>query len=134
MIASISSRLAVAVDARDGDDLARADLQRDAVDGRQAAVVVDAQVLDLEQRLAGVPGVLLDAQHDVAADHHAWRASASSAPAVSIVPIVLPRRSTVTRSATSSTSMQLVGDEDDRRALVAQRRAGLGELGGLLRR
>ena len=39
MIASISSRLAVAVDAGDADDLAGADVERDAANGLEAAVV-----------------------------------------------------------------------------------------------
>ena len=51
-IASISSRLAVAVDAGDADDLARAHLEGDAAHGLEAALVAHLQVLDVEQRLA----------------------------------------------------------------------------------
>ncbi len=45
-------RLAVALDAGDADHLARMDGQVDAVDGNLAAVVEDAQLGHLEQRLA----------------------------------------------------------------------------------
>ena len=44
--------LAVAVDARDADDLAGAHVERDAAHRLELAVVEHVQVLDLEQRLA----------------------------------------------------------------------------------
>ena len=43
--------LAVALDAGQGDDLARADRERDMVDDRQAPFVGDREVLQLEHRL-----------------------------------------------------------------------------------
>ena len=61
----------------------------------------------LEHRLAGLGGRLLDAQQHVAADHQPREARARWRPAVGTVSIFLPRRSTVTRSAISSTSSSL---------------------------
>src|SRR6185437_16583484 len=66
--------LAVAVDARDPDDLPRPHVERDAPHLLQAAVVENVQVLDCEQRLPGCRGWLLDAEQDLAADHHAGEA------------------------------------------------------------
>ena len=60
--------------------------------------------------------------------------SASVAVFGSPSPTILPSRSTLIRSATSSTSLQLVGDEDQRLAGVAERPDDAEELGHLLRR
>ena len=63
--------LAVAVDARDADDLARADLEGDVLDG---AVLMDLggdrQVLDGQNLAAGVQWALFHVEIDIAADHH----------------------------------------------------------------
>ena len=61
--------LPVAVHARDPDDLARVHLERDAAHLLDPAVVDDVQVLDLEQRLAGLRGRLLHPQQHLAPDH-----------------------------------------------------------------
>ena len=61
--------LAVAVDAGDADDLAGADVERDAAHLLEAPVVEDVQVVDLEQRVARRRGRLLDAEQHLAADH-----------------------------------------------------------------
>ena len=66
--------LAVAVDAGDADDLARAHVERDAAHRLEPAVVEDVEVLDLEQRLARLRRLLLDAEQHLAADHHAREA------------------------------------------------------------
>ena len=71
VIASISSRLAVPVDAGDADDLARLHLEGDPAHSLEAALVVHVQVLDVEQRLARLGGLLVDAQEHLAADHEA---------------------------------------------------------------
>ena len=99
--------LAVAVDAGDADDLAGAHLERDAAHLLDAAVVEHVQVLDLEQRLARVRRRLLDAEQHLAADHQLRASESSVAPARGTVSIFLPRRSTVIRSAISSTSFSL---------------------------
>ena len=48
--------LAVAVHARERDDLSRAHVEGDVADGVEAALVAHAQVGDLEQRLPGSDG------------------------------------------------------------------------------
>ena len=67
-------RLAVPVDARDADDLAGAHLERDAAHLLEAAVVVDAEALDLEQRLAGLGRGLLHPEEHLASHHQAGEA------------------------------------------------------------
>ena len=66
--------LAVAVDPGDRHDLAAADGQRHPVDGHQVAVVADLELLDREDRLLGLRGLLLHRQKHVAADHHPGQA------------------------------------------------------------
>ena len=66
--------LAVVVDARDADDLARAHLQREPADRGQAAIVLDLELLDLEQRRARLGALLGDPEEHVAADHQAREA------------------------------------------------------------
>ena len=61
--------LAVAGDPGDAEDLARADLEVDAVDDLVAAVVLDGQALDLERRAGRVRFAAIDRQRDLAADH-----------------------------------------------------------------
>src|SRR5262249_13085625 len=63
-------RLPVAVDAGDADDLAGANLERDAPHLLEAALVEDVEVFDLEQWLGRLRGGLVDAQEHLAADHH----------------------------------------------------------------
>ena len=63
--------LAVAVDTGNADDLARTDVEADAADG---IVLVDLarhdEVLDLQDRLADLAGLLIDGKLHVAANHH----------------------------------------------------------------
>ena len=61
--------LAVAVDARDTDDLARVHLERHAAHLLDPAVVADVEVLHGQRDLAGLPRRLVDAQEHLAADH-----------------------------------------------------------------
>ena len=64
-------RLAVAVDAGDADDLARADIERHMIDGVALVQVrQDAQVLHMQDLLAGVSRRLVDDELHGAADHH----------------------------------------------------------------
>ena len=132
-IASTSSRLAVRLDTCEADDLtARAPRARR--HGRpQPAIVDHPQVLDLQHRRPGRRGVLVDTQHDFASDHHARQRLARSLRLPGSCRR-RPRRSDVMRSAISSTSSQLVGDEDDRLPLRLQRAHDLEELLRLLRR
>ena len=91
--------------------------KRDAAHRLEAAVVEHVQVLDLEQRLAGrAPAACRRAAAPRGRPSSA-RGSASVAPSRGIVSTFLPRRSTVMRSAISSTSFSLWRDEDDRHAL-----------------
>ena len=62
-------RLAVAVDAGDAHDLTGPHLEADAAHLLEAAVVRHPQVLQLQQRLAGLRRALLDPQQHLAADH-----------------------------------------------------------------
>ncbi len=62
-------RLAVPRDARDPQDLARADVQADAFQPFDPVLVTDAQVLDLQDHGAGGGGLFLDLQQDLAAHH-----------------------------------------------------------------
>ena len=108
--------LAVAVDAGDPDDLARAHLEaRRRLHRLEPAVVEDVQVLDLEQRLAGRRPAVFSTR------------SSTSRPTISRARLVLGRAlararsrsscrgaATVIRSAISSTSFSLWRDEDDR--------------------
>ena len=64
-------RLAVAVDAGDADDLARADIERHMIDGVALVQVrQDAQILHMQNLLAGVSRRLVDDELHGAADHH----------------------------------------------------------------
>ena len=99
--------LAVAVDAGDADDLSRPHVEREAAHLLDAAVVEHVQVLDLEQRRrSGWTGPCRRAAAPRGRPSAA-RGSARSLPPAGSVSILLPRRSTVIRSATSVTSFSL---------------------------
>src|SRR5690606_9680824 len=61
--------LAVALDAGQAHDLAGADGQVEAVEDLDAGVVDDGEPFDLQARLAGLGGGLVDGEGDLAADH-----------------------------------------------------------------
>ena len=61
--------LAVAFNSGDADDLARPDLELDAVDGSGPTIVVDDQTLQLHHRFARLRRFPVDLQHDRPADH-----------------------------------------------------------------
>ena len=105
--ASISSVCPLPSTPAIADDLAGAHLERDAAHLLDPAVVDDAQVLDLEQRLAGLRRRLLDRGAAPRGRPSAARAPPRSPPRAASVSIILPRRSTVIRSAISSTSFSL---------------------------
>ena len=106
-MASTSSRLAVAVDARDADDLARPDVEREPAHGVEAAVVqARAGPAPAAPARPGAAGAL----STISSTSRPTMSSArlrSVAPATGTVATFLPRRSTVTRSATASTSSSL---------------------------
>ena len=108
--------------------------QRDAAHGLEAAIVVRVQVLQLEHRLAGPGRRLLDAQQHLAADHHLAPARAGSPRRRRPCLTTRPRRRTVTRSAIVEHLVELVRDEDDRRAARGQLAQDGEELERLLRR
>ena len=124
--------LPVAVDARERDDLAGAHLQRDAVDGGQVAVVEHVQVGDLERHVAGLALLLLDAQDDVAPDHHAREHRLVGAGGVDRPDALAAAQH---RDAVGDLQHlgQLVGDEDDGRAARLQLSEDAHELARLLR-
>ena len=66
--------LTVPVDPGEADDLARANAERDAAHLLDPAVVVDAEIRDLEERLRRLRRRLRDAQQDLSADHEAREA------------------------------------------------------------
>ena len=107
VIASISSVWPLPSTPGDADDLAGADLERDAAHLLDLAIVDDAEAFDDEQRLAGLPGGLVDAEQHLAADHQARQPLPRSRRLPGIVSIFFPRRSTVIRSAISVTSFSL---------------------------
>jgi hypothetical protein len=124
--------LPVAVDAGDADDLPRADGQRQPAHGLEAAVVVDDEVGDLQPRLGRPAGRLLDREHDVAADHQPREAllgRARGGLGGDVAPA--PQHGHAVRDVEDL--VELVGDEDHRRALrgqAAQDRLQLGRLLG----
>ena len=115
VIASIELALAVAVDAGEADDLARAHRQRDAAHRGQPAVV--AHVRGRGPRARGSFGArrrLLDAQQHVAADHQP-RQRSSVAPSVGhrVDLLAAPQHGDAVGDVEHL--VELVRDEDDRR-------------------
>ena len=62
--------LAIAVHAREAEDLAIAELEREVVDGGELAARVHVEVVDLEDYLAWFPCGLVDGEAHGAAYHH----------------------------------------------------------------
>ena len=125
--------LAVSVDARDADDLAGADLERDAAHLLDPAVVHDLQVLDHEQRLAGLGGDLVDAQQYLPADHQPGEALLGRARRGQRVDL-LPAPQDGDPVGDVGHLVQLVADEDDRLALLGEAADDREQLLRLLRR
>ena len=113
-------RLAVPVDAGDADDLAGRDLERDPADSLEAALVVHAQVLDGEERLTRLGGLLVDAQEHLAADHEAGESFLGRALAGDGLDR-LPAPEDGDAVGDLEHLAELVGDEDDRLPLGLQR-------------
>ena len=109
--------LAVALDAGDAEHLAAADVGGEAVDGLHAAVVEHPQIPHRQQHVARVGGGF-STRNTTSRPTMRLASDCCVAVAGSAVPATRPLRSTVIWSATASTSRQLVGDEDDRLALV----------------
>ena len=125
--------LAVAGDAGDAEDLARPDVEADALDGLVSAVVRDMQVRDDESRIGWVRFTAVDDELDVAADHQGRE----------IVLVGFRRNPRAHDLAPSDDGdpvgdlqhlVQLVADEDDRVALRGEAPEDLEDLLGLLRR
>ena len=93
---------------------------------------IDVDVLELQQRLAGRARLLLDAQHDVAADHHPRQRRLVGAGGLDRADrLAAPQHGDAVGDLEHL--VQLVRDEDDRGPVVAQPAQHLGQLGGLLR-
>ena len=125
--------LAVAVDACDADDLARAHRERDALDGREPAVIPHVEVVDLEQHVAlRARRRLLDPQEDVAPHHHPREPRFRRALARDGVDRLAPPQN---RDPVGDLEhlVQLVRDEDHGQALADERAQDLEELARLLR-
>ena len=125
-------RLAVGVDAGEPDDLASADGEADVANGLEPAVVVHVEVLDLEQRLPGMRGGLVDAKQHLASDHHPREPFLRRALRRNRVDeLAAPQR----RDPVGDLEhlVELVRDEDDRLALLLERTDDLEELLRLLR-
>ena len=100
-------RLAIAVDAGDADDLAGTHVEADAAHRRETAVVVDREPLDLEQRLARTRRLPCPPAEATSRPTIMRARPCSVAPSRGTVSTSLPRRSTLIRSAISSTSCSL---------------------------
>ncbi len=125
--------LAVALHAREPEDLAGAHVEVAAGDDRHAAVVGDREVPHLQHRLAGLGGLLGHLEDDLAADHQRREVAGRRGLGV--------RRPDHPPAAQDGDAVgdrqhlaQLVGDEDDRLALVDQGAHDLEELVDLGRR
>ena len=123
VIASHELVLAVAVDAGERDDLTGAHGQRGAADRLEITVVEHVQILDGEDRALRVGGLLVDAEDHVAPDHHARQRLLGRAGA----------RDGAHRLAAAQNGdavgdlkhlAELVGDEDDRGAVLPSGGAG----------
>ena len=99
-------RLPVAVDARDADDLARPHVEGDASHLGKPALVDHLEVAHGERTSPGCAGVF-STRNSTSRPTIARASDSSVAPARGTVSIFLPRRSTVIRSAISSTSFSL---------------------------
>ncbi len=107
--------LAVAVDARDADDLARPHVEREPAHGLEAAVVHDVQVLHLQRELAGRRGLLVHHQQHLAADHELGQAllgGARDGHRGHLLAAAQHRHAV----GDSQHLVELVGDDDDRGA------------------
>ena len=125
--------LAVVVDAGDPDDLAGAHLERDAAHLLDPAVVEHVQVLDLEQRLAGLRHGLLDPEDHLAADHQLGEAGLGRALARHRVDLLAAAQD-ADPVGDLEHLVQLVGDEDDRHPAGLEAAEDLEQLERLLRR
>ena len=124
--------LPVAVDARDADDLAGADVHREPAHRVQAAIVAHPQVPHREHRLAGMRGAALDVEQHVAPDHQLGQAALARALAVDRRDLLAAPEH---RDAVGDGQhlVQLVRDQDDRRAARDQRAQHGEQLVDLLR-
>ena len=127
-------RLAVAGDPRDADDLAGADREADALDPGDAGAVAHDQALDLEHRRAWARPAPFSTRSSTL---RPTISSASSSVEVSAVAPVRHHRALAhDRDVVGHRHdlAQLVGDQHDRAALVAQVAQDAEQMVGLLRR
>ena len=123
--------LTVAVDARDADDLALPHLQADPVHQLDAALVDNRQIGHGQHRGARLAGLFVDLQQHIAADHQPRQLLAGR-------PLGGQRADHLAAAQHGDPVgdlqhlVQLMGDEDDRRAALRQRADGGEQLLSLL--
>ena len=126
-------RLAVPVDARDPDDLAGANLERDPAHHLETAVVDHVYVLGLENRSTRLGRLLLHPEEHLPADHHPREARLGRAgPRDGVDLLAAAEDGDQIRDLEDL--LQLVADEDDRLPLRLEALEDLEELACLLRR
>ena len=125
--------LAVAGDARDTQDLAGADGEARVPDAEHPGAVAHREVLDLEHGFARSRRALLHAEEHAAADHHRREPFTVGVLGLDVAhhPARAHHRDAVGQRHDLA---QLVGDQDNRPALVAQGAEDAEELVGLPRR
>ena len=124
--------LAVAVDARDRDDLTRAHVERGAADLLDPAVVAHVEVVDLEERRRGLSRGLRDAEKHLAADHQRREARLRRAlRRQGLDQLAAPEHGDPVGDLEHL--VELVRDEDDRLAALGEAADDLEELLRLLR-
>ncbi len=125
--------LAVAGDTGNADDLAGADIEGDVVDHDDAAVVLDREVADRQHDLAGIGLALLNAQQDAAANHQLGQLLDRCLGGLA-GRHHLAAAHDGDRVGDRHDLAQLVGDQDDGLALVAQDAEDVEQMIGFSRR
>ena len=107
--------LAVAVDARNAHDLAGMHREAEALDGLDAALILNMQVGDLEDGLAGLGGLLVHGKVDVVAHHHVGKLLFGHVVHVHLVHVLAATDDGAGLGGRLDL-LELVGDDDDRLA------------------
>ena len=124
--------LPVAGNTGDSNDLALSHFERDTANGLELAIVVHTQISDLEHRRPSGRRLLVDAQHDLSADHHLGKAGlvGLGGPRLAHQPARSHRNDPVREG---HDLVEFVGDDHDGQALVDELANDLEELADFLR-